>query len=65
MCIRDRYTAAELLRLLTAVAAGKSTITDNGDGTKTIIFRDINDTRDTVEAEIEASERTSVTLDLT
>jgi hypothetical protein len=63
--IEGSYTAAELLRLLTAVAAGKSTITDNGDGTKTIIFRDINDTRDTVEAEIEASERTSVTLDLT
>lgn len=62
--IEGTYTAAELLRLLTAVAAGKSTIVDNGDGTKTITFRDINDTRNTVEAEIENSERTSITLDL-
>lgn len=62
--IQGSYTAADLLRLLTAVAGGKSTIVDNGDGTKTVTFRSVDDTKDVVEAEIESSQRTSVILDL-
>jgi len=63
--IEGGYTAEELLRLVVATVAGKSTVIDNGDGTKTISFRDIDDTKNRIEVELENSERTNVTLDLT
>ena len=53
------YTAGELLRVLAAVAAGKTDIT----GT-TVTFRDVNDTTDRVVASMTGSERTTVTLDV-
>lgn len=62
--IEGSYTALEVMRLLSAVAAGKTTIVDLGGGNATVTFRDINDTVDRVEAEMNDSERTGVTLDL-
>ncbi len=62
--IEGSYTFEECMRLLTAVAAGKSTIVDLGGGLATVTFRDINDTQDRVVADMTDSERTNVTLDL-
>lgn len=63
--IEGGYTAADIMKILVAVAAGKSTITDNGDGTMTVDFRDLDDTLNRVEADVDNSERTDVTFDLT
>ena len=54
----------QALRLLTAVAAGKSTIIDLGGGAATVTFRDIDDVENRVVADITGSERTTVTLNL-
>ena len=62
--IEGNYTAAEVMRLLSAVAAGKSTIIDLGGGLATVTFRDINDTTDRVVADMTNSERTNVTKNL-
>lgn len=56
--IEGTYTAAEIMRIVLSVLAGKTNI----DGT-TVTFRDINDTKDRVTAEMTGSERTSITLD--
>lgn len=60
--IEGTYTAAEVMRMLAAVAAGKTTIVDNGNNTATVVFRDLEDTVDRVTAEMDGSERTNVTL---
>jgi hypothetical protein len=57
-------SAAEIMRLLAAVAGGKTTIVDLGGGLATVTFRDLNDTTDRVVADMTDSERTSVTRDL-
>jgi hypothetical protein len=57
--IEGSYTAAEVLRLLASVAGGKSTVTGNQ-----VIFRDLNDTVDRVDATVVSGERTDVNLDL-
>ncbi len=58
------YTAEELLRLLSAVAAGKTDIDTSGPD-PVVTFRDLNDTKDRVTATMNGSERASVTKDLT
>jgi hypothetical protein len=63
--IESGYSAAELLRLLVAVAAGKTDIIDLGGGLATVKFRDIADTKDRITASMTNSERTTVTRDLT
>jgi hypothetical protein len=50
------------MRLLASVASGKTHILDNGNNTATVIFRDINDTRDSVVVEMNGSERIDVNL---
>lgn len=60
--IESGYTAAEILQLLAAVAAGKTTITDLGGGNATVVFRNISDNADAVTATMAESARTSVTL---
>lgn len=62
--IESGYSAAELLRLLVAIAAGKTDITDLGGGLATVKFRDIADSKDRVSASMTDSERTTVVLDL-
>jgi len=54
------FTAAQMMRMLTSIAAGKTNIIDNGNNTATIVFRDINDTEDRVTATMNGSERTEV-----
>lgn len=58
--IESGYTAAEILRILVAVSAGKTNIA----GT-TVTFRDMGDSKDRVTAEMTGSERTTVTYDET
>lgn len=61
--IESGYTAEEVLRILLAVAAGKTTITDLGGGNATVAFRDQADSKNRIEASMTDSERTSVTID--
>lgn len=58
--IDGTYSAEDVLRVLAAVAAGKTDIT----GT-TVTFRSLSDATDVVVAEMTGSERTSITLDVT
>lgn len=62
--IEGGYTAEQVMRMLAAVMAGKSTIVDNGNNTATVVFRDLNDTVDRVTATMEGSERVDVNLNL-
>lgn len=52
------YTYADVVRILTAVAAGKTTISGSD-----VYFRDQADTKNRVHAAMSGSERTTVTLD--
>ena len=63
--IEPNITMQETLRILLAVAAGKTTITNLGGGQATVVFRDTNDTKDRVTASVDGSERTAITLDKT
>lgn len=58
------YTVQDVLKILVAVAAGKTTIVDLGGGAATVTFRDLPDTLDRVTADMASSERATVTLDL-
>lgn len=51
------YSHSDILKILSAVAAGKTDITGS-----TVTFRDVNDTANRVTASMTGSERTSVTL---
>lgn len=57
-------TGEEILRVLAAVAAGKTTIDDLGGGAATVVFRNLTDALDRVTADMQDSERTDVTLEL-
>jgi hypothetical protein len=61
--IESGYTAAEVMRILAAVAVGKTTITDLGGGNATVAFRDQADTKNRILADMTGSERTDITLD--
>lgn len=58
------YTAGELMRVLTAIAAGKTTIVDLGGGAATVTFRNLADTVDQVKATMAGSERAAINLDV-
>lgn len=60
--IEGAFTIRDILRVLAAVAAGKTTIDDLGGGAAEVIFRDLNDSRDRVTAQMSGSERTDVDL---
>jgi hypothetical protein len=57
-------TGEEILRILAAVAAGKTTIDDLGGGAATVVFRNLTDALDRVTADMQDSERIDVTLEL-
>lgn len=57
-------TGEEILRVLAAVAAGKTTIDDLGGGAATVVFRNLTDALDRVTADMQDSERVDVTLEL-
>lgn len=59
------YTVGDVLRILAAVAVGKTTITSPGAGSASVTFRSIDDALDAVAATMSGSERVSVTLDPT
>ncbi len=63
--IENGVTLKQALRLLLAVAAGKTSINDLGGGNAEVTFRDINDTKDRIVADMTGSERTTVTKDVT
>lgn len=59
------FTLKQVLRLLAAVAAGKTDIVDLGGGSATVKFRDLADTKDRITASMTGSERSTVTKDVT
>lgn len=61
--IESGYTAEEVLRILFAVAAGRTTITDLGNGAATVVFKSQNGVVDRLTADMEGSERIEITLD--
>lgn len=58
------FTYQQVMRILSAVAAGKTTIVDLGGGMATVTFRDLEDTKDRIVADMDGSERTDVTKDV-
>lgn len=62
--IEGPYTAQDILKILSAFAAGKTTITPIAPGEATVIFRDINDTRDTITASMDENERATIVIDV-
>ena len=56
------YTARDLMQLMASVLAGKTNITDLGGSNASVVFRNLSDTIDKVEATINGSERTAVTI---
>jgi hypothetical protein len=63
--IESGYSAEQIMRVLTSVAAGKSDIVAGGGGSATVTFRDLADTKDRVSAGMTGSERTTITLNVT
>ncbi len=62
--IEGVFDAEEIMRLASAILAGKSTVTKNPDGSFRVVYRDINDTKNRVDTEFtEGGDRTSVALD--
>ena len=63
--IEGSITLRQAIKVLLSVAAGKTSITDLGGGNATVVFRNVDDTKDVVTANMEASERKSVVVDRT
>ena len=61
--IESGLSAKDVMKIIASVLAGKTTITDLGNGLATVKFRDVNDTKDVLSASMTDSERTHVTLD--
>lgn len=57
------FSYGDAVRILTAVAAGKTNIVPGAGATATVTFRDVGDTKDRVVADMNGSERLGVTLD--
>ena len=60
--VENGVTLKEALRLLLAVAVGKTDINTSG-ANPIVKFRDVNDTTDRVTATMTGSERTTIVLD--
>lgn len=60
--VQGAYTAGDALRILLAVAAGKSTITPTGPDAATVEFQAVDDSGVVVSATMAGSERTAVAL---
>lgn len=60
--IQGPYTMADVLRILAAVAAGKTTIVDLGSGAATVTFQAIDESGPVVVADMQGSERLSLAL---
>ncbi len=62
--VESSYSYEDAIKILLAVAAGKTNIVDLGGGAATVTFRDLADTLDRVTADMLGSERDSVAYDL-
>ncbi len=60
--IEPGFSAKLMLRVIAAVAAGKTVIVSPTAGTAHVIFRTISDNGNIVEADVVGSERTSVVI---
>lgn len=60
--IAGAFTAGDILRILAAIQAGKSHITRLGSNAAQVSFEAIDDSGTTVSAEMNVSQRTTVTL---
>ena len=60
--IEGPLDARDAIRVLLAIAAGKTTIINNGGGLAQVKFRDTTDTVDRVVADMNNSNRTNVTI---
>lgn len=60
--IQGVYTVADVLRILAAVAAGTTTIADLGGGAASVQFEAIDASGTVVDADMQGSERVTVTL---
>lgn len=58
------YSYADFIRVIAAVAAGKTTI-DTVSGTSTVIFRSVSDDKTRIEATVQNGERVDVDVDAT
>lgn len=58
--VEDTLTLKDVLRILLAVLAGKST----GSGTPNVAFRDVGDAKDRVAATLDTGDRTAISLDV-
>ena len=56
------YTVEDLIKIMAAIMAGKTIITDLGGGNATVTFRNLADTIDKVVADMNNSERTNLTI---
>lgn len=56
------YTIEDLLKIMAAIMAGKTTITDLGGGMATVTFRNLADTINKVVADMDHSKRTNLTI---
>jgi hypothetical protein len=63
--VEETMTFRQTLKVLLAVAAGKTEINDLGGGNATVKFRNVGDTKDVITADMTGSERTEVDLDKT
>lgn len=60
--IEGSLSASDVLKLLLAIQAGRTSITDLGGGNASVKFKDLTGTVDRVTASVTGSERTAVTL---
>jgi len=58
------YTAEQMMRLISAVVAGLTQITDTGNNTATVVFRNLSDTLDAAVFSVDGSERIARVDDL-
>lgn len=61
--VENSMTFVQILRILAAHAAGKTTITPSSSTDAVIVFRDLADTKDRITSDMSGSERTTITLD--
>lgn len=62
--IESGVNLKDVLRILSAVAVGKTMITDLGGGNAEVVFRNISDTTDIVTAQMTGGERNSIIIDV-
>ncbi len=59
------YTMPDLVRVIAAGVAGKTTITPTAANEADVVFRSIDDAKDVIDAHMVGSERTDIAIDAT